>query len=201
MLTLAYIALAVIGCGYVLFASFMGHATDAGGDAHGHDAGDAGGHYGLDGSGHGLVKASDAAGVAFHFPFFSPLALSTLGASVGAYGLISQFALGVEGEKSLLIAVPAALATAYVVTYASWRLVHSSRGTSAIRLQDLAGAQAEVITPIPAGGLGEVAAMVGSQRFTAPAREAEGREVARGAAVKVLRMVGTTLVVTTAGRE
>jgi membrane-bound ClpP family serine protease len=52
-----------------------------------------------------------------------------------------------------------------------------------------------VITPIPKDGLGEVAALVGGQRYTAPAREAQGREVPRGAQVRVLKMVGSTLLV------
>jgi hypothetical protein len=52
-----------------------------------------------------------------------------------------------------------------------------------------------VITPIPAGGIGEVAAIVKGQRFSGPAREQDGREVPRGAHVRVKAMVGTTLVV------
>ena len=210
MLTLAYIALAVIGCGYVLFASFTGHH----GGGHGHEAGavhDTGHHsgqdqagttpYGVDGSGHAAVKAGPSDPGTFQFPFFSPLAVSTLAAAVGGYGLIAQFGLRMRGETSLLVALPAAVITAYAVTYVSWRLVHSSTGTSVISLGELAGAQGEVITPIPAGGLGEVAALVGNQRFTAPAREADGRAVARGTPVTVVRMVGTALVVTTGGRE
>jgi membrane protein implicated in regulation of membrane protease activity len=193
VLTLAYIVLAVVGCGYVLFASVLGHVGDA--QAHGHEASD-GASYGVSGGGHGVAKASEGGGASFHFPFFSPLALATLAAAVGAYGLIAQYGVGVSGETSLLVAVPAALATAYAVTYVSWRLVHGSRGTSAISLAEIAGAHGEVITPIPAGGVGEVATLVGSQRFTAPARDADGREVPRGTAVVVLRMTGTTLVVT-----
>jgi hypothetical protein len=49
-----------------------------------------------------------------------------------------------------------------------------------------------------------VAALVGGQRFTAPAREADGGALARGAAVTIVRMVGTTLLVTSqraGGRE
>jgi len=209
MLTLAYIALAVIGCGYVLFASFTGHHGGhghEGGHVHhpGHASGqDQGGSspYGVDGSGHAAVKADSGAAGTFEFPFFSPLAVSTLAAAVGGYGLIAQFGLRMRGETSLLVALPGAVVTAYCVTYVSWRLVHTSTGTSVISLGELAGAQGEVITPIPAGGLGEVAALVGSQRFTAPAREAEGRAVARGTPVTVVRMVGTALVVTTGGRE
>ncbi len=175
-----------------------GHADAAGGDLAGHDAGghDIGGeHYGMGGEGHGAASAVSNAPAAFHFPFFSPLAIATIIGSTGAYGLISKFGWRASDTASLLFALPAALATAYVVTYIGWRLVMSSRGSSEIRLAELVGARAEVITPIPPGGVGEVAAMVSAQRYNGPAREAEGREVARGTIVTVEALVGTTLLV------
>jgi membrane protein implicated in regulation of membrane protease activity len=197
VLTVAYIALAVLGCGYVLVSAFLGHAGDAGADGSDGSAASSHSDYGVEGTGHGATHASSGGGAAFHFPFFSPLALATLGAAIGAWGLIAQFGFHLPGDESLLVAIPAALVTAYLVSWASWRLVSGSRGTSAIRLAQLEGSPAEVITPIPAGGVGEVAALVDGQRFTAPAREAEGEALARGAAVTVVRMVGNTLLVTT----
>lgn len=197
MLTIAYLALSVIGCGYIVVSAFLGHLMDFGGhEGHG-DAGHGHGEssYGVDGSGHSAISATDVAGASFHFPFFSPLALSTLGASVGGWGLVAQFGLKVSDLASLTIAVPAALATAYGVTYLAWSLVASSRASSAIRLEDIVGSQGEVITPIPAHGLGEVAALVGGQRFTAPAREMGGRALDRGTSVTVVRMTGSTLIV------
>ena len=201
MLTLTYLALAVLGAGFLLFSVFVGHSDAGGGDGHadtghaGHDGGDAHMDYGVDAGGHASASAHGPHAAEFHFPFFSPLALATLFACIGGYGLIALYGLRVEDASSILIAVPAAVVTAYLVTYAGWRIVGSSRGSSQIRLQDLAGAHAEVITPIPAGGLGEVAALVGGQRYTAPAREAHGKEVPRGAQVTVLKMVGSTLLV------
>jgi membrane protein implicated in regulation of membrane protease activity len=204
VLTVAYIALAVLGCAYVLVAAFLGHGTDGDGGGHVDHAAHSEGAYGVDLSGHGAAKASDAVGGTFHFPFFSPLALATLGAAIGAWGLIAQFGFGMAGDRSLLVAVPAALATAYLVSWAGWRVVSGSRGTSAIRLGALEGSPAEVTTPIPAGGVGEVAALVDGQRFSAPARDEDGGAVARGTAVTVVRMVGNTLLVRSrraAGRE
>jgi hypothetical protein len=194
MLTLTFIAFAVIGCGYVLLAAFLGHVSD--GAAHGGHAHAAESHYGVDGSGHGSASAAADGAGAFHFPFFSPLALATLIAAVGGYGLIAQYGLRLGEGASLLVAIPAALATAYGVTYTGWKLASGSRASSMIRLADLKGAAAEVTTPIPRGGLGEAVAWVAGQRYAAPAREITGREVPRGAAVRVVEMVGPTLVVT-----
>lgn len=181
-----------------MFSVLSGHGGDAGGHApaaHGHDGHVADAHYGIDGSGHGSASAGGTAPAPFHFPFFSPLALATLFAAVGAYGLIALHGFGTGEGMSMALAVPAAFATAYAVTYVSWRVISGSRATSAIRLDQLVGVTAEVITPIPAGGLGEVAALVQGQRFAGAAREAEGRELPRGARVTVKAMVGTTLVV------
>jgi membrane-bound ClpP family serine protease len=199
LLTLTYLALAVLGAGYLLLSVFLGHSDL--GEGHG-DAGDHGPHgndahmdYGVDAGGHASASADALQAAEFHFPFFSPLALATLFACIGGYGLIALYGFNADDAVSILIAIPAAVVTAYLITYAGWRIVGSSRGSSQIRLQDLAGAHAEVITPIPAGGVGEVAALVSGQRYTAPAREAHGREVPRGAQVKVVKMVGSTLLV------
>ncbi|MGH7322866.1 MAG: hypothetical protein ACRELA_25035 [Candidatus Rokuibacteriota bacterium] len=203
MLTLTYIALAILGCGYILVSAFLGHLVDVS-DGGGHAAGDGGGHhagestYGVDAGGHGAASVTAVGPTEFHFPFFSPLALATLFGSIGAYGLITKYGFRVGDGPSLLVSIPAAAVTAYGVTYLAWRVVMGSRGSSAIRLADLVGVPAEVLTPIPAGGAGEVAATVGGQRFTGPAREAQGREVPRGTFVTVVRTVGGTLVVTMA---
>ena len=218
-MTTAFIALAVLGGGYVLLSVLMGHAHfgDGGhaGDGHFGDGGhgadhaaDHGGHdhageahvqYGAGGS--GTASAGHAEVAAFHFPFFSPLALATLFGALGAWGLIAKQGFGASDPTSLAVAAPAAFVTAYLVTYAGWRLVAGSTGSSQIRNDDLAGVPAEVITPIPAGGIGEVAAMVKGQRFSGPAREAQGKDVPRGAQVTVKAMVGATMVVSVDRRE
>lgn len=167
MLTLAYIALAVLGCGYVLVALALGQILD--GDA------------GADGT--------------FHFPLLSPSGLATLAGSLGAFGLIAKFGFFLPDWPSVMVAVPLALVFSYAATYAAWRILVGSSATSTIATADLAGVDAEVLTPIPAGGVGEAAAFVGGQRYTSPAREVDGREVPRGAVVSVVRLAGSTLYV------
>jgi hypothetical protein len=204
LLTLVYMAFAGLGCLYVVLAAFLGHTADvgghdssgAGGAGHATHAGDQAGHgdtaYGV--GGHGGVHATAPSAASFHFPFFSPLALATLVAAIGGYGLIAKAALGAGDGGSLAMAVPAAMLTAYAVTYVGWRLVSGSTASSLIRLEDLAGAAAEVTVPIPAGGVGEAMATAGGQRYAAPAREVAGLAVARGATVTIVA-AGTTLVV------
>jgi len=221
LLTLVYMAFAGLGCLYVVLAAFLGHTADVGGHdsagagggghtvhASGHASAD-GGHASAAGDhssgaghgdtaygagGHGGVHATAPAAAGFHFPFFSPLALATLVAAIGGYGLIAKAALGAGDGASLAMAVPAAVLTAYGVTYVGWRLVSGSTSSSLIRLEDLAGGAAEVTVPIPAGGVGEAMAIAGGQRYAAPAREVAGLAVARGATVTIVA-AGPTLVV------
>ena len=189
MLTVMYLALAVLGVGYVVVSALMGHiaeAFDGGNGDSGHDGGgDAHGHHGV---------------ASFQFPFFSPVALATLFGALGGWGLILRHGFRVSDATSLMTAIPLALATGYAVTYAAWRMVTASRGSISYRMTDLVGASAEVLTPIPAGGIGEVAALVGGQRYAGPARESEGREVQRGTLVTVVQVVGGTLLVTADGK-
>ncbi len=204
MLVLGYFVLAVLGAGYVLISMLLGHVADFGSHdpgAHvGADAHTAGGDYGVDHAGHGNATAGDGAAAAFHFPFFSPLALATLAASIGGLGLVAKFGMKVANGPSLLFALPGAVVLTYAVTWLAWKLAISSTGTSALRPEQLAGVPAEILTPIPAGGIGEAAALVGGQRFAAPAREVDGLEVPRGASVTVMRFSGGTLVVKLAAR-
>ena len=106
-----------------------------------------------------------------------------------------KYAVGLKDVGSLLLAVPAALATAYGVTYAAFRLVADSRASSVIRMDQIAGSPAEVTAPIPAGGVGEAVAMVAGQRYAASAREVDGGALPRGTAVTVVGMAGPTLLV------
>lgn len=196
MLTIVYLALAVLGCGYVVLATVFGHTADAGGADGGHGTvHDGAGSYGVESSGHGSVSADSAATASFHFPFFSPLALATLFGATGGFGLIAKAGFTLDDGMSLLVALPAALLTAYAVTYTSWRVTRSSIGSSEIRTRELVGAVGEVVTPIPQGGVGEVAVVVGGQRFTNAARAMGGAAVPRGASVIVRQMGGATMLV------
>ncbi len=198
MLTLAYIALAAIGCMYVVVSLLLGHVFDAFG--HGGDAGAGAAHgvsesYGIDATGHGSAMAGDGGAATFHFPRCSPLALATLAGTVGGLGLMTRHGLGWGDGASLALSLPLGFAITYAVTYMTWRMLAAASTTSTIQTQDLVGAPAEILTPIPEGGLGEVAALARGQRYTAPARAAHGRALGRGATVKVVGVSGSTLIV------
>jgi membrane protein implicated in regulation of membrane protease activity len=173
MLTLTYIVLAAVGCGVVALTIVMGSVFD----------------------GHGMFDHHGGIDTGFHFPFLSPTALAALAGAIGAIGLIALYGFHASDATSLLVALPAGFVFTYAVTYVAWRVLRGSTGTTTVRPEDLAGVMAEVITPIPAGGVGEAAAVVHGERFTASAREVDGLDVPRGAIVTVVRFAGATLYV------
>jgi len=177
MLTLTYVALAVAGCGYLFVAIALGHGLDLHASGSDHGAGH--------GAGHGE----------FHFPLLSPLTVATFCGAIGALGLVATFGLHLSDGAGVVVAMAGAAVFTYVVTYAAWKLLVSSSGTQTVRELDLVGAIAEVLTPIPQDGVGEVAAMVRGQRHTAAARSVDGRPVSRGLVVSVVRVAGATLIV------
>jgi membrane protein implicated in regulation of membrane protease activity len=198
MLTLIYLILAGMGCFYIAASFLLGHGESGG--HHGHDAGGDAGGDGDGGHGHDDAHSGeDGAWAKAASPlrsFLSPMAVAMLFAGVGGWGLVAQHAVGL-GPSSLLLALPLGLLTAIGVVNATARLARSSQSPGdEIRMEQFFGAAGEVITPIPAGGVGEVAAIVGGQRYAGPAREIEGRAVPRGTLVTVVEKVGPTLVVT-----
>jgi membrane protein implicated in regulation of membrane protease activity len=172
MLTLTYVILAVVGCGVVALTIVLGSMCDD-----------------------GLFEHAGGVDAGFHFPFLSPTALAALAGAAGAFGLIAIYGFQASEATSLLVALPAGFVFTYLVTYVAWRLLKGSTGTTALRPEDLAGVPAEILTPIPAGGVGEAAAVVHGERFTAAAREVDGLDAPRGALVTVVRYAGATLYV------
>jgi len=66
-----------------------------------------------------------------------------------------------------------------------------TQSSSESQISTVTGLTATVITPIPTGGVGEIAYVQAGTRYTAPAREEKGNAVANGQAVKITRIVGS----------
>ncbi len=174
---LVYLFCLVVGFVFVLGSAVMGHL---GGD-HGH-VGGSGGHA------EAGADSSDAPGVSL----FSPIVMAAFVAAFGAFGLIfSQF----EATKSPVISSALSIVCAVVVAGslvgALRKLVRASDSSSESQVVTLVGHVATVITPIPAGGVGEIAYVQGGSRYTAPAREESGTAVGNGSEVKITRVVGS----------
>lgn len=157
----------------VLAGHFFGHSGHVAGSGGNVEAG---------------ADSSDAPGISI----FSPTIIASFITAFGGFGLIfTQF----DKTSNAVISAPLSLLGGLVVAgvlLVFFRYVFShTQSSSESRVARLIGAEANVITPIPENGMGEIAYVVGETRYTAPARSENGVAVANGRTVKITRVVGT----------
>jgi amino acid transporter len=155
------------------------------------------GHYGhVQGSG-GHVEAgadsSDAPGISI----FSPTIMASFVTAFGGFGLIfTQFPKTSNAAISAPLSLVGGLVVAGVMYVFLSSVFRHTQSSSESHVARLVGTDANVITPIPENGVGEVAYVVGETRYTAPARGEKGAAMANGQTVKITRIVGTQFYVT-----
>jgi len=174
---IVYLFCLVVGFVFVLGSAIMGHL---GGD-HGH-VGGSGGHA------EAGADSSDAPGVSF----FSPIVMAAFVAAFGAFGLIfSQFETTKSPVLSAALSIVCAMIVAGLLVGLLQKLMRASDSSSESQVATLIGHVATVITPIPTGGVGEIAYVQAGTRYTAPAREEAGTAISNGSEVKITRIVGS----------
>ena len=177
------IYLICVGVG-LLFAIVSAFLADGSG---GHDAHD-GGH-----AGHADAGSHDMPGVSV----LSPTALATFVTAFGAFGLVFT---RIEMTRSAWLSVPLAalggLGVAALVVVVFNKVFRATQSSSEGRVAELFGTSAEVITPIAAGGVGEIAYVQGGTRYTAAARAQDEKEIPAGAKVRIVRTGGSQFYVT-----
>ncbi len=174
---LVYLFCLVVGFVFVLGSAILGHL---GGD-HGHVSG-SGGHA------EAGADSSDSPG----FSIFSPIIMAAFVTAFGAFGLIfTQFEATKSPAVSAGLSVVGALAVSGLLVSMLGKLFHVSDSSSESQVATLTGHVATVISPIPAGAVGEIAYVQSGTRYTAPAREERGEAVSTGCQVKITRVVGS----------
>jgi membrane protein implicated in regulation of membrane protease activity len=152
------------------FGGHDGHVTGSGGHA---EAG---------------ADASDQPGVSI----FSPTIIAAFVTAFGGFGLIFvQFPKTSNPVVSAPLSLLGGLMVAGALLVFLRAVFSHTQSSSESHVARLIGAEANVITPIPENGVGEIAYVVGDTRYTAPARGENGSAVANGATVKITRIVGT----------
>jgi membrane-bound ClpP family serine protease len=169
-----------VGLVFTLLTAFFGHIFGGGGhDAH---VGGSGGHAEAGGD------TSDMPGVSI----FSPTVMATFITAFGGFGLIfHQIPLTHSVFFSAPLAILCAMITAAGTLFILRQLFRSTQSSSESKVGELTGSVGHIITPIPQNGVGEIAYVQGGSRYTAPAREETGAPVPTGAAVKIVRIVGS----------
>jgi membrane protein implicated in regulation of membrane protease activity len=151
----------------------------------------------LFGGGHDAdVHADVGAGADGHdMPGFSPLSPTIIASFVTAFGGLGMVFSKIEATRSPWISAPLSLLGGFIIAAGVLMLFRSifraTQSSSESQVSSLTGQTASVITPIPAGAVGEIAYVQGGTRYTAPAREENGAAIANGRTVKITRVVGS----------
>ncbi|HVU33347.1 MAG TPA: NfeD family protein [Opitutaceae bacterium] len=186
MTTLFYAVCLIAGLLFTIVSAFAGHVFH-GGDG-GHDLG-AGGHD-LGTGGHAEAGFDDSGipGVSF----FSPVVLASFITAFGGFGILFS---DIKATSSVWLSAPLSIAGALIVAFAVLSLFNAifrrTQSSSESHVASLIGVPASLMSPIPENGVGEIAYVQASTRYTAPARSEKGVAIAVGQTVRITRVVGT----------
>ena len=172
---LVYIAMLMIGVVYALIAGALGWLGDlAGGDIH------------LDVGGH--LTAGD-------FHPISGTIVATFVTGFGGGGVLAHYLFKWSLVQGLGFAAVSGLALAAAAFGILEAIFKQTQAGSEFVSGEMLGREAEVITPIPANGVGEVAVQMKGQRERASARTLDGTAVPRGQVVVIDKVTGSTVFV------
>jgi len=168
-----------------------GHDIDVGGhdiDVSGHDV-EVGGHDTGVGDQHLDVHADGGSGE-IHLSPVSPITIATFVTAFGGVGFILQQIPGGHLFLSLPIAFGSGFVLAGSAFYLLYKIFIATQASSDYTRESILGLEAEVITPIPENGVGEIAYIAKGSRFNAPARSEEQVSIAKHAIVRVTKVGG-----------
>jgi len=173
----------VVGLTFTIISVLAGHFF-GGHDAH---VSGSGGHA------EAGADTSDMPGISI----FSPTVMASFVTAFGGFGLIfTQFPKTSSAVVSAPLSVLGGLVVAGVLLVFLRAVFSHTQSSSESKVAALIGSEANVITPIPENGVGEIAYVVGGTRYSAPARAENNVAVANGKTVKITRIVGTQFYVT-----
>jgi hypothetical protein len=128
-------------------------------------------------------------------PSLSPITIASFVTAFGAFGLISLGLFAATRPVSLAWAVIGGLVIAVIAHFAFGFFLIAPQGSSDVQYRDFVGAVGEVITPIPADSVGEIAFVAQGGRITYTAKSATGKPIPRGATVLIENVTGGVAVV------
>jgi membrane protein implicated in regulation of membrane protease activity len=200
-----YLICFLVGLGFAVISAFLSgvfghfhigvdHSVDVGGhdvDIGGHDV-NIGDHH-LDVGDHGDLSTQNDANT--HFSPVSPITIATFITSFGGIGLIMKETLRAPMFLSLPVASGSGFVVAGIVFYFFYKIFQITQASSEPTMESVLDIEAEVITPIPANGIGEISYVVKGSRFTAPARAEEQEAIVKHTIVRITKIVGNTFYV------
>ena len=174
-----------VGVGYALIVGFFSGLLGGGHDIGGHDVsiGD-----------HGDLPSGDFSGSVSFSPL-SPVIISTFLAFFGGSGYFYIRILEIDEKISLIPALATAFIAGAAVFFIFDYVFKNVQGGIDLNIASLVGREAEVKTPIPADGMGEIVYVTSSGRATSPARSATGQAIPKNSVVVIAKIVGNVLLV------
>jgi hypothetical protein len=151
-------------------------------------------HGDLHAEGHGGGHDMGAHELPFTFSFLSPFVGATLVTFWGVCGLAFHYS-GFHPAWTLGPAFAGGLLVAGLTMSGLNCLLRHSHGTTSFHEGWVLGLQANVTTPVPQGGVGEIAFAVKKVRRTAPARSVDGTAIARDTMVTIVDLEDATYIV------
>ena len=193
-----YLFCLVAGLGFAIASGFLGgilHTGDGGDTGLGHGFGghDLGAH--VDGSADHGLSTDHADASAVHLSPLSPPIISTFLTGFGFAGMVGEKVLGLGWFLSAPLSIAFSVGIAVLAFVLVGKLMSGSQGSSHVRFADLVGTEAEVITPIPAEGLGEIAFDTPTGRTSHPARSETGAVIPKHSMVTITQVVGNVAMV------
>ena len=131
----------------------------------------------------------------------SPMAIAGFVTGFGASGVIARSAFDAGSGSSLVAAIVGGALIGLVAQAIFVYVFIKPQGSSEYTRRDVIGATGEVITPIPADSVGEIALVAQGARVTLTARSADGGAIPRGTMVRVHDQVGSVVRVSPMGAE
>lgn len=125
---------------------------------------------------------------------FSLRIIALFSVAFGASGSIAS-AYGYTALSSSLFGVLGG----FIVGWAGWRfmrLLWDQQASSTVSQEEMVGEVAEVTTPIPSAGVGEISLILRGQRFYRTARSANNKPIEGGKTVKIIAFPADVAVVT-----
>lgn len=179
-LEFVYLVCLCLGFGFALLSGLLGGVFSGGAEAHV----DMGGVHA-----DGIGSAHDGP---LHFPLLSPVTIAMFIATFGGIGFLLKRMTNIPPAVQVPIAGVSGILVGVGVSWFFYKLMSSMESTSHIREDEAVGGEAEVTVPIPSDGLGEITYTVSGSRQNYPARTVDGKALPAHAAVKVVKLVGST---------
>ena len=178
-----YLICFLVGLVYALVMGLLSGFVGGGG---GHDMGM---------NGHVDAAAGGMDHGALHFSPLSPVVLATFLSTFGGMGMISIEVFKIGPAFSLLISLFVALGIAVLVFLAfDYVFIHTQASTN-VFATDFLDKEADVTTPIPENGYGEIVVLSGMTRMNLPARSIDGKPINKHETVIVAKLLGNSVLV------